>query len=350
MVSDDASPFRPRMEPVLVTLPDTCRVAARLFGPENAPPVLFIAGGDGRMLQWRGLIPELCVDAAERELLAAAGCEASLAADLRVATFDARGTGWSSRSHGVCATTGAAAADALALAAAVFERPFHVVGHALGAAVALELALAAGRLVRSLTLISGSAGGDALVSPTQDVFAARAALADALEGVVGGGVTGRCDAAGAGGADGADAGGVDDVDAAGHGLAALVRHDVELAYTASFAEGHAKLLDHLAAEALDDLLAEAELARHGTQGATAAEARGEQFAALDLVARLVEVATPTLGGHGEHDAVLPLGNGKALADGIPGARLVVLDAGHAVTIERAEDLAASLRAHVLLHP
>ena len=342
MTADRGSPFQPRVEPVLVTLPDGCRVAARLFGPEDAPPVLVVAGGDGRMLQWRGLIPELCVDAAEREIFAAAGCRASLAADLRVAAFDARGTGWSSRSHGVCATIGAAAADALALAAAVFERPFHVVGHALGAATALELALAAGRLVRSLTLISGTAGGERLVLPGQEVFEVRAGLADALEVIVGG--------AAAGGADRAAAGGVEDVDAAGHGLATLARRDVELAYAAPFAEGHAGLLDHLAAEALDELLAEAELSRRGAEGMSAAEARGEQFAALDLVARLVEVTAPTLVVHGEHDVVLPPGNGKALADGIRGARLVVLHAGHAVTIERAEEVAAALCAHVLLHP
>jgi pimeloyl-ACP methyl ester carboxylesterase len=83
---------------------------------------------------------------------------------------------------------------------------------------------------------------------------------------------------------------------------------------------------------------------------TAGEGRGEQFAALDLVARLGEVAVPTLVVHGEHDAVLPVGNGRALADGIPGARLVTLDAGHAVTIECAEDVAASVHAHVLVHP
>ncbi len=334
MAADEMSPFRPRVEPVLVTLPDRCRVAARLFGPEDAPPVLLIAGGDGRMMQWRGLIPELCVDVAERELFAASGCAASLSADLRVAVFDARGTGWSSRAHGVCTSTGAAAGDALALASALFERPFHLVGHALGAAVALELALAAGGLVRSLTLISGTAGGDTFVLPGQEVLEARAALADALESVA---VRGFADD---GGETAAGAG----------GLAALVRRDVELGFAAAFAADHAELLDHLSAESLDDVLAEAELVRHGARGMTAAEARGEQFAELDLVASVAAVAVPTLVVHGEDDAVLPVGNGRVLADGIPGARLVTLAAGHAVTIERAGDVAASLRAHVLMHP
>lgn len=335
MTNQDTSPFRPRVEPVLVTLPDRCRVAARLFGPEEAPPVLFIAGGDGGMQQWRGLIPELCVDAAERELFAAAGCSASLASSLRVAVYDARGTGWSSRSHGVCATSAAAAADALALAAALYKRPFHVVGHGLGAAAALQLALAAGRLVRSLTVISGTAGGDGFVPPGQEVFETRAALADALEIDDGDGAAAFAgDAAAASGAD----------------LAALVRRDVELGFTSAFAERHVELIDRLAAEALHDMLGETELARRGAGGMTAAQGRGEQFASLDLVAKLAEVATPTLVVHGGHDAVLPPGNARALADGIGGARLVTLDAGHVVTVERAEEVAASVRAHVLMHP
>jgi len=116
----DTSSVRPRVEPVLVTLPDSCRLAARLFGSEGAPSVLFVAGGDGTMLQWRGLIPDLCVDDAERELFAAAGCRVSLADGLWVAVYDARGCGWSSRSHGVCSTPGVAAGDALALAALLF--------------------------------------------------------------------------------------------------------------------------------------------------------------------------------------------------------------------------------------
>jgi aminoacrylate hydrolase len=320
--------FRTRVEPVLVTLPDGCRLAARAFGLEAGPPVLFVAGGDGGMLQWRGLIPELCVDAAERELFAAAGCDASLAADLRVVAYDARGTGWSSRSHGVCATTGAAAADALALAAALFQRPFHLVGHGLGAAVALQVALASGRLVRSLTLIAGTAGGERLLSPEQELFETRIALAEALDEASGAGADGKLS---------------DDV-------AALVRRDVELGFTPGFVAAHQALIEHLAAEALCAVLAEVELARHGAIGMTAAEGRGEQFATFDVVGRLSEFTTPSLVIAGSEDVVLPFGNSRELAWGMPGARLVTLQAGHAVTIEGAGDVAASLRAHVVMHP
>ncbi len=37
---------------------------------------------------------------------------------------------------------------------------------------------------------------------------------------------------------------------------------------------------------------------------------------------------PTLVLHGAHDPCLPLAHGEALARGIPGARLQVLDMGH----------------------
>jgi 3-oxoadipate enol-lactonase len=312
-------------------MPDGCRLAARIYGPEEAPPILFIAGGDGGMSQWRGLIPELCEDAAEREPFAAAGGVGratrgapSLAAGLRVAAYDARGAGWSSRSHGVCTTSGAAAADALALAGALFGGRFHLVGHGIGGAAALQVALAGRRLVASLTVIASTAGGKAFVPPGQGFFEVRAGLADAIAGL-------RDDE------DGAD-------------LTALVRRDVELGFTPGFVVAHPALVDHLAAEALRDLVAELELTRRGATGMTAAAGRGEQFAGLDLVARLPEIAVPTLVISGAGDLVLPPGNSQALAGRIPGARLVSADAGHMVTIERAADVAASIRAHVLMHP
>jgi pimeloyl-ACP methyl ester carboxylesterase len=48
--------------------------------------------------------------------------------------------------------------------------------------------------------------------------------------------------------------------------------------------------------------------------------------------------------------VLPPANSEAIAGRIAGARLVTLEAGHMVTIERAVDVAAAIRAHVLMHP
>jgi pimeloyl-ACP methyl ester carboxylesterase len=49
-------------------------------------------------------------------------------------------------------------------------------------------------------------------------------------------------------------------------------------------------------------------------------------------ADLARVAAPTLVVHGERDLVLPLAHAEALADGVPGSRLVVLDGlGHLPT-------------------
>jgi pimeloyl-ACP methyl ester carboxylesterase len=333
--------FATRADPVLVTMPDRCRIAARVLGPDDAPPVLFVAGGDGGMSQWRGLLPELCVDADERALFAAGwtsgadegGQARPLAADLRVVVYDARGTGWSSRAHGVCTTAGQAAADALALMGALVGRGFHLVGHGLGVAAALQLALAAGRLVSSLTLISGTAGGDGFVPPGQEFFTVRAALASAMDRLR---------------EDGEAAERREDGDGPSRrtGGAELV----ELGFAPRFAAANQALVDHLAGEALRDLLWELELGRRGAAGPSAAAGRGEQFAGHDVVARLPELATPTLVICGDADAVLPPGNSEALAGRIAGARLVTLDAGHQVTVERAAEVAAALRAHALLHP
>jgi pimeloyl-ACP methyl ester carboxylesterase len=41
--------------------------------------------------------------------------------------------------------------------------------------------------------------------------------------------------------------------------------------------------------------------------------------------RLPELSTPTLVVHGRHDPFFPVGNGEALAEEIPGARLLVLE-------------------------
>ena len=54
-----------------------------------------------------------------------------------------------------------------------------------------------------------------------------------------------------------------------------------------------------------------------------------------LLDRLVEVRAPTLVIHGDADVAVPLERGQALADGIPGARFVVLaGVGHLPWVER----------------
>ena len=71
-----------------------------------------------------------------------------------------------------------------------------------------------------------------------------------------------------------------------------------------------------------------------------ARSDGEHAARLSAVSggvsfqdRLAEVAVPTLVIHGSGDKIIPLGGGQALAAGIPGSKLVVIEgSGHVPTL------------------
>jgi len=58
-----------------------------------------------------------------------------------------------------------------------------------------------------------------------------------------------------------------------------------------------------------------------------------------LKSRLKRVRAATLVVWGKHDPLLPLSHGEAYADAIPGARLSILPAGHAVLLEQPEQFA-----------
>jgi proline iminopeptidase len=67
----------------------------------------------------------------------------------------------------------------------------------------------------------------------------------------------------------------------------------------------------------------------------------------DLRLRLGEITVPTLVIVGRHDWVCPPAAGRAIADGIPGAQLVVLpDAGHFGFSETPEPFLHAVRAHI----
>jgi 3-oxoadipate enol-lactonase len=107
-------------------------MAARRASKE---PLLLIAGlGQGTWV-WRDVLPPL-----ER--------------DLRVITFEARGTGKLSKVP-ARDSVAAMAADA----AAELDGPAHVLGFSMGGYVALTLALAAPELVQSLLLVATGGGG-----------------------------------------------------------------------------------------------------------------------------------------------------------------------------------------------
>ena len=70
----------------------------------------------------------------------------------------------------------------------------------------------------------------------------------------------------------------------------------------------------------------------------------------DTLARLGQVATPTLVLHGERDPAVPVANARILADAIPGARLEVLPgAGHIPFWQQPERCARLVAEHALHH-
>jgi pimeloyl-ACP methyl ester carboxylesterase len=63
--------------------------------------------------------------------------------------------------------------------------------------------------------------------------------------------------------------------------------------------------------------------------------------------RLGEITAPTLVMHGTADELIPVENGRRLAERIPGVRLQIYEnAGHALVQERADDVNAALLAHL----
>ncbi len=76
---------------------------------------------------------------------------------------------------------------------------------------------------------------------------------------------------------------------------------------------------------------------------------GMVFARLDCAPRwrqrLGELTLPTLVVHGRADPFFPVGNGEALADAIPAARLLVLDdMGTALRDAAADEVTAAMLA------
>jgi len=61
-------------------------------------------------------------------------------------------------------------------------------------------------------------------------------------------------------------------------------------------------------------------------------------ARFDISRDVGNIISPTLIIHGADDCYVPVANARALAEAIPGSKLRVLDAGHLVFIERAEEV------------
>lgn len=105
------------LERPLLERPDGARLAVEIHG--EGPPLLLLSGLGGTAGFWRGLLPEL-------------------AARHRVAIFDQRGVGASTRGTAPV-TIQTLAEDAAAVAALLGEGPVALVGHSTGAAMVMTM-------------------------------------------------------------------------------------------------------------------------------------------------------------------------------------------------------------------
>ncbi len=165
----------------------------------------------------------------------------------------------------------------------------HLVGLSFGATVAQEIATRYPHRVRSLILGSSTAGGELYVPPEPAVrdFVRRLEALPPEEGLW---------------------------------------SSVPYLYAAATCRRHATLVG-------------ADIAQRLRQPPDARGYRHQLAAARahDTVARLPEIAAPTLVIHGEHDRILPVDNGRRLAQAIAGARFLSLQgAAHAFPADMPE--------------
>ncbi len=223
---------------------------------------------------------------------------ADLERDFELILYDHRGVGASSRLHGPV-TIREMARDAAGLIGALELDSAHVLGISMGGMIAQELVLSEPQLIRTLTLGCTYCGGQGSVRTSEEV---QQRIVEAI-------------ASG-------------DVERA-------IRASFEANFSAAFAadsEAWARFL-------------QISLRRH-----VSLEVIAEQTRAClehDTSERLHEIATPTQLIHGTVDQVLPVQNGRMIAELIPGSSLELLeDVGHLFFWERPERSAELLRSHV----
>jgi pimeloyl-ACP methyl ester carboxylesterase len=258
-----------------VTLADGRKIAALIAGPGKAPKIVFLHGLGGSQSTWQMVLGEL----AER---------------YRVAAIDLPGHGQSDKSapesidYSVAGLT-AAVTEAMT---ALKLTPAIVVGHSLGGAVAVQLALDPSALVVGLVLVNSAGLGSEIAGELLD-------LMDQAPG-----------------------------------------RETARALLDLFFEDR-----RLVAERGIEEMAQNQLSPGAwvAQRAIAAAAfdRGEQR--IGLQARLGEVATPTLIAWGAKDRVIPLAHAVAAVSALPDAVLKVLPAvGHVPQVEDPSGLARAI--------
>jgi pimeloyl-ACP methyl ester carboxylesterase len=208
-----------------------------------------------------------------------------LARSLRVVTFDNRGSGRSERPTGRLTLAGMAADAVSVLDAAGIARA-HVYGISMGGMIAQEVALRHPERVDSLVLGATSAGGAAATPPDRETLAFLGRRAT-----------------------------VPDEEGRWASVPYVYSERTRSSGGVRIGEDFARRRDYR----FDPL-------GYGAQLAAAA--------AHDAVARLGDIAAPTLVVHGAEDRMVPPANGRALAARIAGSRLLELDgAAHLYTTD-----------------
>jgi 3-oxoadipate enol-lactonase len=217
--------------------------------------------------------------------------------DFDVIAYDHRGVGASTRLDGPI-TIAQLADDASALLSALGLESADVLGISMGGMIAQELALAHPEQLRTLTLGCTYCGGPQS-SPTSPQVLGR--LADAM--------------------------------ASGDRERAL-RAGWEVNVSPAMAADEAAYAEFLA------------IAARRAVAVPVVMAQLQACGAHDTSARLPELAAPTLVIHGTLDEMLPVENGRLVAELIPGSRLEILDgSGHMFFWEQPERSAALVRSH-----
>jgi 3-oxoadipate enol-lactonase len=224
------------------------------------------------------------------------------AREFRVIVFDNRGTGQSSFPEGVDCTIPLMADDATALLDFLGVDSAHVYGISMGGMIAQEMALRHPEKVRSLILGATSPGGSHAVPPDAQGIAPLIEQGSAGDG-------------------------------------AFNPALLDLLFSPAYlAEHRSELVEKFGG-----------LANYPPTSPEAFAAQLRAAARHDTYDRLPDIAAPTLVLHGTDDPVLPVTNGRILAERIPGAQLVIFEgARHAYMEKQAEADAAVLdflRAH-----
>jgi pimeloyl-ACP methyl ester carboxylesterase len=225
----------------------------------------------------------------------------ALRADFEVIVYDHRGVGASERLSGEL-TIARLAEDAAGLLDALEIESTHVLGISMGGMVAQELTLAYPERLRTLTLGCTSCGGRPGLHPAPEVTQRLAA------GM----------------------------------LSGSRERSIRAAWEVNVSPGFATEPD-----------AWARFLELGLRRPVAIPVIMEQMSAIlghDTCARLPNIAAPTLVVHGTLDQMLPVQNGRLIAELIPGAHLEILDdVGHLFFWEEPERSAELVRSHAAVH-